>query len=91
MNSWDETQEAPPPANVISSREPDRPPAAPTKPAESLLLEYYEGRWVRVPTGGSVPIGPQQNGLAQGSTAAKNGSVTERPVSRQNVIHLQSE
>ena len=79
-DSWDETQEAPlPPENVISSREPDRPPAALTKPAESLLLEYHEGQWVRIPTGSSVPIGPQQRALAQGSTAAKYASATEPP------------
>ncbi len=34
------------------------PATPPTPPAESLMLEYKNGQWVRVPTGEQMPPGP---------------------------------
>lgn len=44
-----------PPAPVAY---PPQPPPQPAPPVESLLLEYHNGQWVRVPTGAQTPAGP---------------------------------
>jgi hypothetical protein len=72
-------QEAPPPeappAQVVVAY-PPQPPAPPAPPVESLLLEYQNGLWVRVPTGAQTPAGPlaTQPGSAQGSSARPNAA-----------------
>jgi len=77
-DTWDDSQEAPRrPVNLVSSR-PDHAPAPAPTPADSLLLEYHDGQWVRIPTGSKVPVGPQQYTQSQESTpASKNASAKE--------------
>lgn len=46
-----------PPAPIVVAYPPE-PPPPPAPPVESLLLEYHNGQWVRVPTGAQTPAGP---------------------------------
>jgi len=39
--------------------QPAQPSAPAASPAQSLLLEYHDGQWVRIATGGYLPIGKQ--------------------------------
>jgi hypothetical protein len=70
-------EEAPPPeqppAPVVVAY-PPQPPAPPAPPVESLLLEFQNGQWVRVPTGAQTPTGPltTQPGSAQASSGGTN-------------------
>jgi hypothetical protein len=65
----DGPQEPPTPVNV--SVQPTPPPAPLPQPADSLLLEYHEGQWVRIPTGSHVPIGPQYADSQQSTSTPK--------------------
>jgi hypothetical protein len=70
-------QEAPPPEappGPVIVAYPPQPPPPPAPPVESLLLEYKNGQWVRVPTGAQTPAGPltAQPDSAQAPSARPN-------------------
>lgn len=67
-------QEAPPPEQPpVVVEYPPQPPPPPAPPVESLLLEYKNGQWVRIPTGAQTPAGPltAQPDVAAGQVAAQ--------------------
>jgi hypothetical protein len=78
-------QEAPPPEQPpVVVEYPPQPPPPPAPPVESLLLEYKNGQWVRVPTGAQTPAGPlvSQPGSAQAPSPRRNvpaGQESSRP------------
>ena len=66
------------PVNVVVEQ-PSQPPAPAASPAESLLMEYQDGQWVRIPTGGHLAISKQYaqsegSGLATELIRPKEGS-----------------
>jgi hypothetical protein len=40
---------------------PAQPPAPEPTPAETLVIEYRDGHWVRIPTGSQLPVFPQSD------------------------------
>jgi len=78
-------EEAAPPQEPPASVYPPQPPPPPAPPVESLLLEYQNGQWVRVPTGAQTPAGPL---TAQPSSARAAGeqSAGPRAVPRKTVL-----
>lgn len=59
----------------VNVEKPAPPPAPPAPPVESLMLEYVDGKWVRVPTGEQTPNGtltvqPGTSGQAPAPVAA---------------------
>lgn len=84
---------APPDARPAPVAYPPQPPPPPAPPVESLLLEYQNGQWVRVPTGAQTPAGPltTQPNSAQAPSARPNagsGQQSARPpaVPRKTVL-----
>jgi hypothetical protein len=84
---YDEESDRPqsPPVQVVVA--PPAPPPVPAAgpPVESLLLEYRDGQWVRVPTGGQLPGRPQsvQPDSAQASSprlGMPGGKETAQPL-----------
>jgi hypothetical protein len=53
-----DSREASPPVQV-HVEPPAQPPVPPPPPADSLLLEFHDGQYVRIPTGGHLP-NPQE-------------------------------
>lgn len=65
-----------PPIQILVEGSPQ--PAAPAAvPAESLLLENRDGRWVRIPTGGQLPVQSVQPDSAQASNAGSSATSRE--------------
>jgi len=46
------------PVNIVVEQ-PSQPSAPAASSTESLLLEYQDGQWVRIPTGGHLPVSKQ--------------------------------
>ncbi len=65
------------PPVTVSVQQPQAP-APPPKPANSLLLEYREGQWIRIPTGSQMPIGPQNAQLQESAPPSKNAAANSR-------------
>ena len=62
--------------NVVAESKPNVAAAAPTKPAESLILENRGGQWVRIPTASQMPLSagymePQASSSGPGTTGGK--------------------
>jgi hypothetical protein len=53
-----ESREGSPPVQVFVEP-PAQPPVPPPPPADSLLLEFQDGQYVRIPTGGHLPNPPE--------------------------------
>lgn len=73
-------QQAPQPAVP----QPEQPAAPPTPPIESLLLQYQDGKWVRVPTGnqlpnGPLPMQPESDGVPSAGPRATNRAQAAEP------------
>ena len=84
--------EQPPVRVVVVNAPPVKAPAPATPPPESLLLQYQNGQWVRVPTGNNVPVGPlsaqpesAQAPAPKANTASGNEAV-QAPAKPRNVI-----
>jgi hypothetical protein len=64
---------------VEGSTQPVAPAAV---PAESLLLEYRDGQWMRIPTGGQLPVQPVQTSStpapSPGSSATNREEAAQR-------------
>jgi hypothetical protein len=58
-----------PPVQVVVVA-PVPPPVQARAPVESLIVEYHDGQWVRIPTGGQLPSLPQST--QPGSTQASS-------------------
>jgi hypothetical protein len=67
-------QQQPPVRVVVTQPPPPPPPAAP--PVESLLLEFHDGQWIRVPTGGQLPTGPLSTQPESAPTSVAKPAVT---------------
>ena len=66
------------PANSVVAQ-PEQPPVPVASPVEALVLENHDGQWVRIPTGGHLPISPgysqpQASSLEPKSTGPKEAS-----------------
>jgi hypothetical protein len=66
------------PANFVVAQ-PEQPPVPVASPVEALVLENQDGQWVRIPTGGHLPISPgysqpQASSLEPKSTGPKAAS-----------------
>ena len=66
------------PANSVVAQ-PEQPPVPVASPVEALVLENRDGQWVRIPTGGHLPISPgysqpQASSLEPKSTGPKEAS-----------------
>ena len=66
------------PADVLVAQ-PEQPPVPVASPVEALVLENHDGQWVRIPTGGHLPISPgysqpQASSLEPKSTGPKEAS-----------------
>ena len=67
--------------SVVMER-PPQPPAPEARPAESLLLEYHDGQWVRIPTGGQLPISKQytqSDGSGPATEVIRSKEVSQPP------------
>jgi hypothetical protein len=65
-----------PPVQILVEGSPQ--PAAPAAvPTESLLLENRDGQWVRIPTGGQLPVQSVQPDSAQAPNAKSSGTSRE--------------
>jgi hypothetical protein len=86
-----DSREASPPVQVYVAP-PAQPPVPPRPPADSLLLEFHDGQYVRIPTGGHLPNPPElmsgdssqapgvQPGVANQKEAALRAPVLPRAV-----------
>jgi hypothetical protein len=86
-------EEAAPPEEPPAPVYPPQPPPPPAPPVESLLLEYQNGQWVRVPTGAQIPAGPlttqpgsDQAPGARPNTASRQQSAQPPAVPRKTVL-----
>jgi hypothetical protein len=66
------------PANFVVAQ-PEQPSVPVASPVEALVLEDHDGQWVRIPTGGHLPISsgysqPQASRLDPKSTGPKEAS-----------------
>jgi hypothetical protein len=79
---------APPPSptQIVVVRQPAPPAAPPAPPAPSLMLEYRDGHWVRVPMGSEVPtsVSAVHPAPAAPSTSRKDAAIeaeeTAKPI-----------
>lgn len=65
-----DSQENSPPVQVFVDP-PAPPPVPPPPPADSLLLEFHDGQYVRIPTGSHLPNPPE---LTSGDTSRASGA-----------------
>lgn len=86
-------QETAPPEEPPAPAYPPQPAPPPAPPVESLLLEYQNGQWVRVPTGAQTPAGPlttqPNSGQASGAqlnTAAGQQSALPPAAPRKTIL-----
>jgi hypothetical protein len=71
----------PPVTPVNVSVQTAQPPAPAPQPADSLLLEYHDGQWVRIATGSHVPVGPQYTASQQSAATPKNSAAKDTSIS----------
>lgn len=65
-----DSHENSPPVQVFVDP-PAQPPVPPPPPADSFLLEFHDGQYVRIPTGGQLPNPPE---LTSGDTSRASGA-----------------
>ncbi len=77
---------APPssPTQIVVVPPPAPPAAPPAPPAPSLMLEYRDGHWVRVPTGTEVPtsIKTEHRASAASSTSREDAAIEAEEAAR---------
>jgi len=84
-----DSREASPPVQVFVDP-PAQPPVPPPPPADSLLLEFHDGQYVRIPTGGHLPSlseltpagSPQASGTWPDVTSQKVAAPPSPPLPR---------
>ena len=66
------------PANFVVAQ-PEQPPVPVASPVEALVLENHDGQWVRIPTGGHLPISPGYSQPQESSLGPKSTGEASQP------------